>query len=241
MRRVRVMTYNIHHWCGPDGCVQAQRAQQVAEEGRPELLAIQECGGVTDPELTALAARLGLIVHAAGESGLAWLSRVPLRGVGAFDLGGGGECLVADFDCDGRRLQLYNVRLESAGRREQIDSLLGPELLGHPRRAHPVLIVGDFADRLWGAGNLALALRLRRGGRLFAGATYPSRAPRYPRDRAYLLGDVVVCGSRVIKSIAARAASPHLPLLFDIQLTDRRRYLPIAEDLAPKRMGTAPG
>lgn len=241
MQTLRIMTYNIHRWCGRDGRRDPQRIGAVIAAAAPDVVALQESGNGADADLRALAAELGLNLYAPCGHGLAYLSRLPLRGVAGFDLGSGGCCLGADLDCDGRRLQLFDVRLESRGRQHQLATLLGEELLGDPRRILPTLVLGDFAGGAIGSATLALMLALRRGGRPLGRATFPAHFPIFARNRAYLRGDVQIVRCQVLTAPPAREASVHLPLLLEVQLTDRRRYLPSAAELAPRQMGTATG
>ena len=119
-------------------------------------------------------------------------------------------------------------------------NLLGPELLGNPSLVCPSLILGDFADFLWGAGNLELASILRRTRRPLWRGTYPSRFPLFGRDRAYLRGAVRVLDASVNHSYLARQASAHLPLTLTVQVTDTRRTVRL-RPLAGGRMEAAPG
>ena len=146
------------------------------------------------------------------------------------------------MELGGKRLHLLNVCLDSFPRfrNHQIANLLGPELLGNPSLVCPALILGDFADYFWGAGNLELASILRRTRRPVWRGTYPSRLPIFGRDRAYLRGEVRVLEASINRSFLARQASSHLPLTMTVQVTDTRRSLRL-RPLAGGRMEAAPG
>jgi endonuclease/exonuclease/phosphatase family metal-dependent hydrolase len=244
MTTARIMTYNIQHCRGSDGQINPDRILNVIADTAPDIIAIQELGSAHRVDiLPYLAERLGLSVFRdAGGGPLAYLSFFPLKAVQRFDLGFGGQCLRADVELGGKRLHLLNVCLDSFPRfrSHQIANLLGPELLGNPSLVCPALILGDFADYFWGAGNLELASTLRRTRRLFWRGTYPSRLPIFGRDRAYLRGEVRVLEASINRSFLARQASSHLPLTMTVQVTDTRRSLRL-RPLAAGRMEVAPG
>jgi len=244
MNTARIMTYNIQFCRGADGEFNPARVANVIADCVPDLVALQETAlaGHVDP-LPALAEHLGMAVYRdpAGTPA-AFLSHLPLRGVQSRDLGFGGYCLRADVDLGGKRLHLLNICLQTTSRSRiyQVSRLLGPELLGNPALVCPALVLGDFADYFWGAGNLELNSALRPALRPMWRATYPARCPLFDRDRAYLRGGVRVLDGTINHSYLARQASPHLPLTLTVQVTDTRRFLPLAE-LRGGRMEAAPG
>ncbi len=244
MTTIRVMTYNIQCCRGNDGRVDPDRVREVIGAGAPDIVALQEVNPAADGnQLRYLGERLGMRCFAGPCQGSnAFLSYYPLRGVQEYDLGSGGFCLRADADLSGKRLHLFNLRLDSAPgpRRRQIDCLLGPTLLGNRSLTCPTLVLGDFADVLWGPGNVSLTMELRKARRPLWHATYPSWFPLVGRDRAYLRGDVRIVDSRIERGPLARQASSHLPLVLTLQVTDPRKYLRV-EKLNRNRMEIAPG
>jgi len=244
MTTARIMTYNIQHCRGSDGQINPDRILNVIADTAPDIIAIQELASAHQVDiLPYLAERLGLsIFRDAGGGPLAYLSFFPLKAVQNFDLGFGGQCLRADVELGGKRLHLLNICLDSfpSFRSHQVANLLGPELLGNPSLGCPALILGDFADYFWGAGNLELASILRRTRRPVWRGTYPSRLPIFGRDRAYLRGEVRVLEASINRSYLARQASSHLPLTMTVQVTDTRRSLRL-RPLAGGRMEAAPG
>jgi endonuclease/exonuclease/phosphatase family metal-dependent hydrolase len=244
MTTVRVMTYNIQRCRGADGAFKPERVLEVIADSAPDLVALQETESPRRPDpLPYLAEHLGMTVYRdPSRVPMAFLSHLPLRGVQLFELGANGHCLRADVDLGNKRLHLLNLRLDSAPRfrTRQVGRLLGPELLGNPSLLCPVLILGDFADYFWSAGNLELASTLRPALRPMWRATYPARFPLFDRDRAYLRGDVRVLEGSINRTPLARQASGHLPLTLTVQVTDPRRSLRFAE-LAARRMEAAPG
>lgn len=244
MATARVMTYNIQHCRGSDGQVNPDRILNVIADAAPDIIALQDVGAVHHADvLPYMAERLGLDVYRDVTGGpLAFLSFYHLQAVQKIDLGYDGYCLKADVELGGKRLHLLNVSLDSFPRfrSHQVGRLLGPDLLGNPSMICPVLIVGDFADFFWGAGNLELASVLRRTRRPLWRGTYPARYAVFGRDRAYLRGGVRILEASINRTFLARQASSHLPLTMTVQVTDTRRSLRLTK-LAGGRMETAPG
>jgi endonuclease/exonuclease/phosphatase family metal-dependent hydrolase len=244
MSTARIMSYNIQCCRGADGQVNPDRILNVVADAAPDIVLLQELGTVHHADiLPYLSERLGLEAFRDVTGGpLAYLSFFPLKAVQSFDLGYGGYCLRADVELGGKRLHLLNVSLGSHPRfrSHQVAQLLGPELLGNPSMACPALIVGDFADYFWGAGNLELASILRRARRPIWRGTYPSRCPIFGRDRAYLRGGVRILDASINRSYFARQASGHLPLTMTVQITDTRRSVRLRQ-LTGGRMEAAPG
>jgi endonuclease/exonuclease/phosphatase family metal-dependent hydrolase len=216
----------------------------VIADAAPDIVVLQELGSVQHADiLPYLAERLGLDAYRDATGGpLAFLSFFPLKAVQKFELGYGGQCLRADVELGGKRLHLLNVCLDSFPRfrSHQVANLLGPELIGNPSLVCPALILGDFADYFWGAGNLELASILRRTRQPLWRGTYPARYPLFGRDRAYLRGAVRVLDASINRSFLARQASTHLPLTLTVQVTDTRRSVRLRQ-LAGGRMEVAPG
>jgi endonuclease/exonuclease/phosphatase family metal-dependent hydrolase len=237
---IRIMTYSIQRCRGVDGRSDAERTLRVIGEAAPDIVALQDVAGA---ELAFLAERLGMRLFGHPQDGAnAFLSYYALKGVREYELGGGGRCQRADADVRGMRLHLFNLRLDSSPwrRRQQIESLIGPELLGHPSACCPTLLLGDFADCSWGLSNMRLTMLLRKARRPLWSGTYPSRFPLLGRDRAYLRGDLQILDSTIVRSPLARQASSHLPMVLTVQVTDPRSYLRV-ESLSRQRMEIAPG
>jgi len=244
MITTRIMTYNVQRCRGTDGLANIDRILDTIGDAGADIVAIQDLGQVNNADiLPFMVERLGCKSYRdVTGSDLVFLSHLPLRGLQRSDLGYGGACLRADVDLGGKRLHLLNVSLDTFPRfrRHQIESLLGEALLGTPSLICPVLVVGDFADFIWGAGNLQLGSILRRVQKPLWRATYPSLYPMFDRDRAYLRGGVRVLDASINRSLKARQASKHLPLTLTIQVTDTRRSLSLPR-LTGRRMETAPG
>ncbi|MDT8442205.1 MAG: hypothetical protein RQ723_11135 [Desulfuromonadales bacterium] len=244
MKTVRVMTYNIERAAHSGELLNPERILAVIEASLPDIVALQQVPAAGQADLLPfLVERLGMDRYGAvGGCAGVFLSWYPLKGVQATPLGDGGYCVRADLDLGGKRMHLINTRLDSSPgfRRRQIESLLGPDLLGNPSLVCPTLILGDFADYFWGSGNLELAASLRRAGRLWWPGTYPARLPLFGRDRAYVRGALRVVEAEINRSFLARKAARHLPLTLTVQIIDPRRNLRLT-GLAGRRMEAAPG
>lgn len=244
MKSIRVVTYNINSCKGEDGRTDPDRIARVLASAACDIVALQDIDDSSVPDqLQWLAGSLGLQIYrdpACGKS--AFLSCYPLKGVRNFNLEGGGRCLVADAEVDGKMVHLFNLRLCTPPhlRRQQITQILGPDLLAGRRIVCPTLILGDFADLWWGAGNFNLTFLLHKVPRPLWSATYPSRFPLIGRDRAYFQGDITILETRIDRSPLARTASTHLPFVLTVNISDCRRFLKLKE-LKPRRMGIAPG
>ncbi len=244
MYAIRIMTYHIHRCRGRDGNTDPQRILEVIRQGAPDLVALQDVNSGEDPEqLAFLAARLGMKSYGSDRPGAnGFLSCFPLKGVQDYCLEEDGCCVRADLDVGGKRLHVFNLRLAGFPfrRRRQIRTLLGPDLLGKPSLGCPLLVLGDFAGFVWGAGDLALLTSLQRVPHFFRSATYPAGFPLFSRDRGYLRNGLRVEQAAVQRGMSAREASTHLPVIYTVRLTDPRQYLRV-EKLKNHRIEIAPG
>jgi len=244
LNTIRIMTYQVDGCRGSDGTVSTDRILDVVAEGAPDIVALQGVDAERNGGQVALLARqLGMTWYANHRQGAnAFLSYYPLSAIQEYTLGANGTCLRADTSIDDKRLHLFNVCFDPRpGRRlQQVNHLLGPELLGHRSLVCPTLLLGDFGDLSWGAGNMNLALTLRKARRPWWPGTYPARCPVFGRDRAYFKGELRIVETSILRSQIARQASSHLPLILTVQIKDPRTFLR-SENLAPGRMEVAPG
>jgi endonuclease/exonuclease/phosphatase family metal-dependent hydrolase len=238
------MTYNIHRCRGKDGRKDLGRILEVLRQGAPDLVALQDVNSDEDRrQLAFLAKELGMAAYGQERpGGNGFLSYYPLKGVQEYALDGGGCCLRADLDIAGKRVHVFNLRLEGLflRPRRQIRSLLGPDLLGKNSLCCPVLILGDFAGFFWGIGDFLLLPSLRRAPQPFRSATYPTSFPIICRDRGYLGAGLQIDQAVVQRASPAREASTHLPMIYTLRIRDSRSYLHI-EKLKGRWVEIAPG
>lgn len=239
MHGFRIMTYNVRRFaCHRDGLA---AVKAVIAAAAPDIVAMQEvdAGG---HDLQTLAGQLGMRLYVApGRCGNAFLSYYPLHHLQSFSLSANGCCLRAELDFAHKRMHLYNVWIDGQRHRQQIASLLGEDLLGAERQGLPALILGDFGAHLHGAINWDLLLALQRVTKPLVHGTYPSWLPLLARDRAYILGDVRVFSSEVVRNRRARQASSHLPLLLTVGISDSRKYLRITPTFPGRKLEITTG
>lgn len=241
MPGLRIMTYNVRRFCcHRDGLA---AVQAVIAAAAPDIVALQEVDSGSDDELQILAGRLGMRFYVApGRCGNAFLSYYPLHHLQSFSLSEHGCCLRAELDFAQKRLHFYNVQIDGAWQhQQQIDSLLGEDLLGAQHLGVPALILGDFGDHRRGAINWDLLLALRRATKPLLHGTYPAWLPLLARDRAYILGDLRVLAIEVVRNRLARQASSHLPLLLTVEISDLRKYLQIKTTFPARNLEIATG
>jgi endonuclease/exonuclease/phosphatase family metal-dependent hydrolase len=235
------MTYNVRRFsCHRDGLA---AVQAVIAASTPDIVALQEVDAGGGNDLQILAGRLGMRLYVApGRCGNAFLSYYPLHHLQSFSLSETGCCLRAELDFGQKRMHFYNVRIDGARQhKEQIDSLLGEDLLGAQHLGVPALILGDFGDHRHGGINWDLLLALRRVTKPLVHGTYPAWLPLLARDRAYVLGDLHVLAVEVVRNCLARHASSHLPLLLTVEITDLRKYLKITPSFPARKLEIATG
>ena len=231
------MTYNVRAFCHHRDGLAAIEA--VIAASAPDIVALQEVESAGN-HLQTLAQRLGMRLYVApGRCGNAFLSYYPLHHLQSFSLSEHGCCLRAELDFGQKRMHFYNVQIDGAQQhKEQIDSLLGDDLLGAQHLGIPSLILGDFGC---GGINWDLLLALQRVTRPLVHGTYPAWLPLLARDRAYILGELRVLAIEVVRNRQARQASSHLPLLLTVEITDLRKFLKIPPSFTARKLEIATG
>jgi endonuclease/exonuclease/phosphatase family metal-dependent hydrolase len=163
--------------------------------------------------LTRWPARL---VKAGALPGLRRLSRLEPRGA-----------LWSAISVGGVDLQIINTHL-GLFRRErarQVDTLLGPDWLGHPDCRDPVILLGDFNARPPSQVYRKLASNLQdvqlAAAKKRAESTFPSRYPAFRLDHIFVSRSIEVLGSTTLRSPLARLASDHLPLVAELNVSGK--------------------
>lgn len=237
MPGLRIMTYNVRRFSHHHDGLAAIEA--VIAASAPDIVALQEVGS-DGSDLQTLAQRLGMRHYVApGRCGNAFLSYYPLHHLQSFSLSDQGCCLRAELDFGQKRMHFYNVQIDvTQQHKEQIDSLLGDDLLGAQHLGIPSLILGDFGC---GRINWELLLTLQRVTRPLLHGTYPAWLPLLARDRAYILGELRVLATEVVRNRLARQASSHLPLLLTVEISDLRKFLKIPPAFPARKFEIAAG
>lgn len=231
IKRLRVLTYNIHRARGLDGLVRLDRILAVLGEVDADIVALQE---VLAPQAAALAAATGMRAVFGptrflpqGAYGNLCLTRLPIVGHRSYSLTcrpfEPRGCLRADVEHGGGRLHVFNVHLGLSYRERIRQARMLTGIADRRGLAGLRLVLGDFNE--WFNGHASRLLRDEFGhpcGRHRAVRTHPSPLPVFPLDRIYhdpaaRLERVVVHRSRL-----ARLASDHLPTYADLRLDPAR-------------------
>jgi len=156
-----------------------------------------------------------------GSFGNAILTRLPVIASTTHDLSHGRYerrgCLRVDVAPDSAVVHVFNCHLGQRfrERREQL-ALLGA-LLAVTDIKGPRVLVGDFNE--WHRGPITRGLRREFAASTFrVRRTFPSRLPMFPLDRIYWDSDLEGEGFRPHRSVLARVASDHLPIVVTLRV-----------------------
>jgi len=239
---LRIATYNIHGAVGTDGVHSAERIASVIVELDADIVALQEVplGGNFAPnalpvlrEITGMDAIAGPTLDTPGRRyGNAILSRLPIRASRALDLSFGKREARGALDVDVQtsfdagagtatalRIVATHLGLSARERRAQIRALIAA--FDTPRM--PVLLMGDINE--WFVWGHALRMLVTHFQAAPAPRTFPSRFPVFALDRIWMHPANRLLGVHVHRSMLARVASDHLPLVASIA---RAHHVPLA-------------
>jgi len=226
--RVVVASYNVHSAVGTDRRFAPERIAAVLDEIGADVVALQELEvrGNVDVLLhlrehggwRALSAPTMRQAHG-GAFGNGLLTRFGVRDTRRHDLSVGRReprgALDAVLDCAGAPLRVIatHLGLRPSERREQIGRLLdavraGPNL--------PTVLLGDLNE--WWLKRTSLRWLHDHFGEAPACPTFPSRLPLFALDRVWVAPAVALREVRVHKSLLARRASDHLPLVATLDI-----------------------
>ncbi len=244
-RILRVMTYNVHRCTGMDGTHSPERVARVIAQYRPDVIALQELdahrsrtGGVDQAHIIATYLQMEWQFHPAIRLeeelyGDAVLTHLPMRLVRAGNLPGQkaprleprGALWVA-ISVAGREIQVINTHLglTPRERRLQVDTLLGPQWLGHPDCRPPTIFCGDLNAVPSSAACRDLRRRLKDVQADLAGLrpskTFFGRYPAARIDHIFVDPDIEVTNVEVPRTNLTRVASDHLPLIVDLRIPE---------------------
>lgn len=241
LKRLTLMTYNIHSGVGVDGRYDLGRIRRVLSDERPDIAALQEleCRSRRtsfDDQSSVLAGDLSLTssfcaTRPAGQGsfGIGVLSPFPVLHQQHYDLSyqSGREpryCLRVDLEIEpGAVLHVFNCHLglgarERAFQRKQMVSdaiLLSKEL------HHPVVVMGDFNDRPIPVVHRQLRKHFtdaftaagKHWGPTFKAGPVPLRL-----DHIYLSGSIRVLDCWVRNDELTRTASDHRPVIASVEV-----------------------
>jgi endonuclease/exonuclease/phosphatase family metal-dependent hydrolase len=231
----------VRRCLGTDGRLSPRRIAEVIAAFEPDLVALQELDvgrvrtGAVD-QAHEVAHQLGMSSHfnpslrvmeeLYGDAILTprpctLVKAGPLPGIRAREPRG---ALWAAVDAGGVTLQVINTHLGLTVRERlaQIETLLGPEWLGHPACQDPMILIGDFntlpRSRAYRRLTRHLVDAQRAQPRPRPRPTFPSRMPILRIDHAFVGRGVEVVGCAVPRTPLTRVASDHLPLVLDLRV-----------------------
>lgn len=244
VRRIRVMTYNIHGCLGLDAKLSPARIARVIARHQPDVIALQEVdvgrhrsGGVDQAREIARQLSMEFQFYPAFEIGdekygLAVLSHFPLQLVKTGPLPGlekrpnlepRGAQWVA-FEVDGRRIHLVNTHLglRFRERRQQVAAILGQEWLGQLGKDEPLIICGDLNALPASFVHREICTRFQDVQAIVA-EHRPRRTlyGRYPLgriDHIFVSAHFDAQRADVPRTTLTRVASDHLPLFAELNL-----------------------
>ena len=240
--KVRILSWNIHKGIGGiDRKYELGRVVELIEDANPDIALLQEVSEgwpKTRFEVQAdeLRDALGLPHMAFGPEhrfskggyGNTILSRMPLSLMQHMDLTVGWRkkrgaliCRVHPREAGhSRSLVLCNLHLGLAGseRGIQLERFLANGALRGLHSNTPVVVGGDLND-LWGSlgPKFLIPAGFTRAGKLLN--TFPAALPVRPLDGLFVRGDIRVQRCRPLRNTLARAASDHLPLIADLEIS----------------------
>lgn len=240
-----IMTYNVHSCIGNDGKNMPLRIAGIIAGLKPDIVALQELdvglsrtGHLDQVDMIASELDMNFHFHPSlyiqeGRYGNAIFSRYPIRLIKAGGLPSRRQrkkkerrgALWVEVNVDGHTVQVINTHLglTPAVRRIQSATLLGPDWLGNTRCHPPVLLCGDLNATPGSYAHHRFSQRLSDAqlsvpGKPRPRRTWPSVTPFLRLDHIFLSKEILVRSCKVPRSLNAKMASDHLPLLVEAQL-----------------------
>jgi endonuclease/exonuclease/phosphatase family metal-dependent hydrolase len=239
VRRLRVVSWNVHRCRGLDRRTHPGRIARVLARLRPDVVALQEVvslenGHREQDQAGFIAGALGLDVHhgtnrmiGAARYGNVVLTRLP-GGPGCnYDLSLDGferrGCLRVDLELGGRRvLHVFNAHLgvSHRERRGQGRLLEKTGLFDEGALPGPRVLVGDFNEWTRTVASRMLAARLRRArpSGLRWPWSYPGLLPIVAIDRVYYDTTLKLRCHYAARTAEALIASDHVPVVADFEV-----------------------
>lgn len=244
MKKLRLMTYNVHRCVGGDRKLDVERVAEVIAACNADVVALQELDvfrkrtrGVDQAERLAELLRMKSHFHPAMKVesehyGDAILTHLPERLVKADGLPGlprfkglepRGAVWIA-VDLGGFELQVINTHLGLVPKEQQRQAaaLIGEEWMASDAFTAPAVLLGDFNASPFSKTYRMLHSVIRDGqlgGTRPPTATYPSGFPFMRIDHVFLAGDIKVTSVESPYDARARVASDHLPLVLELEVS----------------------
>lgn len=243
------MTYNVHSCIGNDGKNLPMRIAKIIAGMHPDIVALQELdvglartGWVDQAELIAGELHMNYHFHPSlviedGRYGNAILSRYPMTPVKTGALPSRRKeprrgALWVEIDLKGRNVQVINTHLglTPVRRRMQSHTLIGPDWLGNEKCVPPAILCGDMNATPGSYVHYNFSQKLTDAQLLLHGKsrprrTWPSISPFLRLDHVFVSKGIGIRACRVPRSLDAKMASDHLPLLVEAQLIDSAKTI----------------
>ncbi len=258
-RLLAVMTYNIHHGRGRDGRVNLKRICTVIQEGKPDLVALQEVDrGMKRSERLDQGRELADLLemhHVAGHNwylgegayGNVFLSRWPVTIMGNLDLSVPGReprgCLLTEVHHGSSLLLVASVHLGLGMAERKRQSLTILDQLRVLYKDDPILIMGDFNTLSFSS----IARRFRssyvdvfEGAGVGRRSTYRKAGIPLRLDYIYASDHLLPVKAHVLRTKTASVASDHFPLIAQFLWKDQdesRKDHQTGEELLSYRPG----
>jgi endonuclease/exonuclease/phosphatase family metal-dependent hydrolase len=260
--KLRLMTYNVHRCVGTDRKLDVERVAEVIAAEKPDVVALQELDvrrartrGVDQAHRLAELLKMTSHFHPAMTVeeelyGDAILTALPERKVKAEGLPlytriPGLEprgAIWITVEVGGAPVQIINTHLGLVPQEQkrQAAALLGEQWMAHEAWKAPGILLGDFNATPYSATYRLLRAALRDAQAPSATwrgtptATFPSSFPFMRIDHVFLTKGLETVGVSSPYGPLARAASDHLPLVVDLEISP-------ADDPAAPAVGSSDG
>lgn len=248
MRRIKIMTYNVHYGIGRDRRYGLDRIIDVIKGENPDVVALQEIDKNLprtnfDDQAEIIADALGMNCHYClnccienGELGMATLSRFPVEENQRHDISFCTRLKVRTIRprcifhtgivADSTRLHVFNAHL-GLGVRERVhqrSKLLSNAILLDEKLEDPIVIMGDFNDNPISVVHSRFrkhfndAFKLTNGRKRGA-ATFYWGPLKLKLDHIYVSERLKPVESYVVDTPLSRVASDHIPLVAVLEAT----------------------
>ena len=245
LRRIRVMTYNVHSCIGMDGRISPERIARVIRSFEPDVVALQEVdhgkartarhdqAQLIARDLEMEATFCCTVENGPERYGHALLCRFPVSVIssGLFvaparvQMREPRGALLARVQLDGSDFYLLNTHfgLRDFERAAHLEDLLGPKWLGQMPGGKPLVLCGDFNMDERSSHYRALLRHGLKDAQLLAGRDRPANTffaflPFRRIDHIFVSPHFDVENVRVPQTTLTRTASDHLPVIADLQL-----------------------
>ncbi|MCX7018162.1 MAG: endonuclease/exonuclease/phosphatase family protein [bacterium] len=254
-RRLRVMTYNIHHGRGIDRRYDLERIANVIDHERPHIVALQEIEQFSkrtrsdnQPEILARCLNMDYVFtrvmdhrHTGDKRGsgfgLAILSRLPIKAHEHFDLSYRNArepraCLHTTLSAGETPLHVFCVHLGLPYRERlfQVERLLSNDIVNNGKFGNgPKILLGDF-NNWWPVSSARLINKCFHNACQVTGRkrlrTFGKFFNFLCLDYIFASHDLKIMSCHTLTTRLARVASDHRPVVCSVQISTQRSTHP---------------